>query len=89
MKLVITVIGKDHVGIIANVSRILADHNVNILSINQNIMNGFFNMVLMGEALNKDIKLSNLQSLLAEEGKKINVDIKTQHEDIFNCMHEI
>ena len=49
MKLVITVIGKDRVGIIATVSNVLAENKVNIISINQNIMNGFFNMVLIAE----------------------------------------
>ena len=46
MKLVVTVVGKDRVGIIAAVTKILADNEVNILSINQNILNGFFNMIL-------------------------------------------
>ena len=46
MKLIVTVVGRDRVGIIAAVTKILADNNVNILSINQNILNGFFNMIL-------------------------------------------
>ena len=49
MKLVITVVGVDRVGIIAGVSNVLADNNVNILSINQTIMDGFFNMIMMCE----------------------------------------
>ncbi|WP_301955645.1 ACT domain-containing protein, partial [uncultured Mitsuokella sp.] len=49
MKLVVTVVGKDRVGIIAMVSQILAENNVNILNINQNIMDGFFNMVMIAE----------------------------------------
>ena len=57
MKLVITVIGKDRVGIIATVSNVLAENKVNIISINQNIMNGFFNMVLIAEMTDKNIKL--------------------------------
>ena len=57
MKLVVTVVGKDRVGIIATVSSVLAENNVNIISINQNIMNGFFNMVLIAEMNDKDIKL--------------------------------
>lgn len=89
MKLVITVVGKDHVGIIAGVSKILADNQVNILSINQNIMNGFFNMVLIGEALDEEAGLHKLQKVLAAEGEVLHVEIKIQHEDIFNCMHQI
>ncbi len=58
MKLVITVIGKDRVGIIATVSNVLAENKVNIISINQNIMNGFFNMVLIAEMTDKNIKFT-------------------------------
>lgn len=89
MKLVITVIGKDRVGIIATVSNVLAENKVNIISINQNIMNGFFNMVLIAEMTDKNIKLQDLQKLLKEKGAQLNVDIKVQHEDIFNAMHTI
>lgn len=63
MKLVITVIGKDRVGIIATVSNVLAENKINIISINQNIMNGFFNMVLIAEMTDKNIKLQDLQKL--------------------------
>ena len=89
MKLVVTVIGKDQVGIIAMVSRELADNNVNILSINQNIMDGFFNMVMLAEAADSKFKLTDLQESLREKGKAINLEIKIQHEDIFNAMHKI
>ena len=47
MRIVVTIVGKDRVGIIARVSNVLAEHNINILNINQNIMDGFFNMVLI------------------------------------------
>ncbi len=89
MKLVVTVVGKDRVGIIAMVSQILAENNVNILSINQNIMDGFFNMILIAEISESKIKLVDLQKTLRERGQEINVDIKAQHEDIFNVMHNI
>ena len=71
MKLVITVIGKDRVGIIATVSNVLAENKVNIISINQNIMNGFFNMVLIAEMTDKNIKLQDLQKLLKEKGAQL------------------
>lgn len=89
MKLVVTVVGKDRVGIIARVTKILADNNVNILSINQSIMEGFFTMLLIAEISESKMKLTELQKVLKEEGEKINVDIKAQHEDIFNVMHNI
>lgn len=89
MKLVVTVVGKDRVGIIAMVSQILAENNVNILSINQNIMDGFFNMILLAEISESKIKLTELQNILRERGEEINVQIKAQHEDIFNVMHKV
>ena len=85
MKLVVTVVGKDRVGIIAMVSQILAENNVN----NQNIMDGFFNMILLAEISESKIKLTELQKILKERGEEINVQIKAQHEDIFNVMHQV
>ncbi len=89
MKLVITVVGKDRVGIIAAVTKILADNEVNILSINQNILNGFFNMILFAEANESKIRLVDLQAALKARGEEIGVEIKTQHQDIFDAMHKI
>ena len=89
MKLVVTVVGKDRVGIIAAVTKILADNEVNILSINQNILNGFFNMILFAEADENKIRLVDLQRAMKLQGEKIGVEIKTQHQDIFDVMHKI
>ncbi|MBQ6976406.1 MAG: ACT domain-containing protein [Selenomonadaceae bacterium] len=89
MKLVVTVVGKDRVGIIAAVTKILAENDVNILSINQNILNGFFNMILFAEADENKIRLVDLQSALKVQGEKIGVEIKTQHQDIFDVMHKV
>ena len=89
MKLVVTVVGKDRVGIIAAVTKILAENDVNILSINQNILNGFFNMILFAEADENKIRLVDLQSALKVQGEKIGVEIKTQHQDIFDVIHKV
>lgn len=89
MKLIVTVVGKDRIGIIASVTKILADNNVNILSINQNVLDGFFNMILFAEANESKIKLVDLQQKLREQGEAIGVEIKTQHQDIFDVMHKI
>lgn len=89
MRLVVTIVGKDRVGIIAMVSDILAKNNVNILNINQNIMEGFFNMVMIVQMQDSRIKLQDLQNILKEKGSAMELDIKIQHQDIFNVMHNI
>ena len=66
MKLVVTIVGKDRVGIIAMVSNLLAENNVNILNINQNIMDGFFNMVMIAEMSESKIQLADLQKILKQ-----------------------
>lgn len=90
MKLVVTIVGKDRVGIIAMVSQILAENNVNILNINQNIMDGYFNMVMRAE-MGGDARMSlvDLQKVLKEKGQEMGLDIKAQHQDIFNVMHNV
>lgn len=89
MKIVITIVGQDRVGIIAMVSNILANSNVNILNINQNIVDGFFNMVMIADMANASISLKDLQQLLHQKGEEIALDIKVQHEGIFQIMHRI
>ena len=90
MKLVVTIVGKDRVGIIATVSTILADNGVNILNINQNIMEGFFNMVMIAEmSEDSKLKLGELQKVLKDKGEEMGLDIKAQHMDIFNVTHNV
>ena len=89
MKIVVTIVGKDSVGIIAAVSTLLAENGVNILSINQNIMDGFFNMVMIADVAGSKIELATVRQLLQEKGEALGVEIKTQHEDIFNAMHKV
>jgi len=89
MKIVVTIVGEDRVGIIAMVSNILADNKINILNINQNILDGFFNMVMIADMTDSKISLKELQQLLRQKGEEIRLDIKVQHEDIFRIMHRI
>ncbi len=89
MQVVLTIVGKDRVGIIAMVSGQLAAHGVNILNISQNILEGYFNMVMLADISGASVSLKELQSRLKAEGEKMGVDIKIQHEDIFNAMHRI
>ena len=89
MKIVVTVVGQDRVGIIAKVTGILAEHSVNVLNLNQNILDGFFNMILIANMEESKVSLREVQDLLREEGKKIGVEIKAQNEEIFKAMHTI
>ena len=89
MKAVITVIGNDKVGIIAKVSVLLSESNVNILDITQTIMQDIFTMVMITDVANANIKFTDLVDKLAELGKDMGVEIRCQHEDIFNSMHKI
>ena len=89
MKIVVTIVGEDKVGIIAMVSQALAEHNVNILNINQNILDGFFNMVMIADMSQAVISLKDLNQLLKDKGEAMGLVIKVQHEDIFQAMHQI
>lgn len=89
MKVVITVVGRDKVGIIAKVSAVLADNGVNILNINQNILDGYFNMVMIAEMDGSKVPLKEIQKTLAEKGEEMGLEIKAQHEDIFMLMHKV
>lgn len=89
MKIVVTVVGKDRVGIIAKVTSILAENSVNVLNLNQNILDGFFNMIMIANMEDSKVSLQKVQEILKEEGKKIGVEIKVQNEEIFKIMHTI
>ncbi len=85
-KTVITVVGKDTVGIIAKVCTYLADNNVNILDISQTIVQDYFNMMMIVDANGSEKKFGELAD---ELGGDIGVQIKMQSEDIFNIMHRV
>jgi len=89
MKIVITIIGKDRVGIVAAVATALAENNVNVLDINQNIMNGFFNMIMIADMTSATLSLKEIQDVLNKTGELLGVDIKVQNEEIFNIMHRV
>lgn len=88
-KAIITVVGKDTVGIIARVCTYLADHKINILDISQTIVQGYFNMMMITDANNSTKEFGDLAKGLEQLGATIGVDIRCQHEDIFNKMHRI
>ena len=89
MKAVITVIGKDMVGILAKVSAVCAESNVNVLEVTQSILQDLFAMVMMVEISEASIPFAEFSDQLSELGKSLNLKIHTMHEDIFNSMHKI
>lgn len=88
-KTIITVIGKDKIGIIAKVCIYLANNKVNILDISQTIVQEYFNMMMIADANNSPKDFDVLAYELEQIGKEIGVKVKMQHEDIFNTMHRI
>lgn len=88
-KTIITVIGKDTVGIIAKVCTYLADNQVNILDISQTIVQEYFNMMMIVDMNGAKKAFDLISAELSELGQDIGVVIKCQHEDIFNMMHRI
>jgi len=86
---VITVLGKDKVGIIAAVSKVLADSNVNILDISQTLMQDLFTMVMLTDITGSNVTFGELADRLDAVGRELALQIKIQHEDIFNSMHRI
>lgn len=89
MRIVLTIVGQDQVGIIARVSQTLAECNINIININQNIMQGFFNMVLIADMSAANVTIKEAQSRFAALGKEIGVEVRLQSEEIFTAMHRI
>ncbi len=88
-KAVITVIGKDKVGIISSVSAILSKRNVNILDISQTILNDMFTMMMIVDVEKSKLKFAKLSDELAKAGVELGVEIRIQLEDIFQAMHRI
>ena len=87
-KCIVTVLGKDTVGIIAKVCTYLAENGINILDISQTIVQGFFNMMMVVDT-GKVKSFESLSSELEQIGEEIGVVIKCQHEEIFDRMHRI
>lgn len=88
-KAVITVIGRDRVGIIARVSRVLMEHHANILDINQTIMNGFFTMMMIVDIHQITGTSGDLKAALDSAGEALGVSITLQDSRVFDAMHRL
>ena len=89
MQVVLTIVGKDKVGITARVTNALAEMNINIININQNIMQGFFNMVLIADMEGANVTLADARQRMVQLDEEIGVEIRLQSEEIFAAMHRI
>ncbi len=89
MKAIVTVVGKDQVGIIASVCIKLADYRVNVLDISQTVMQGYFTMMMVVEVSECTVPLAELCTDMEAMGKEKGLSIRVQREDIFEAMHRI
>lgn len=88
-KVIITVVGKDTVGIIAKVCTYLADNHINILDISQTIVDGYFNMMMVVDIAGVDKKFDDIANEIDSVGQDIGVIIRAQKEEIFDMMHRV
>lgn len=88
-RIIVTVLGRDRVGIIAGVAGVLAEHNANILDVSQTLLQEFLAMIMIADISQCTVDLSTLKDRLFEVGRELGVRIDAQHEDAFVCMHRI
>ena len=89
MKAIVTVVGKDRVGIIAGICNELARFNVNVLDISQTVMQGYFTMMMVTDVSEASLPVSQLAVEMENEGKEMGLSVRLQREDIFESMHRI
>ena len=88
-KVIITVLGKDTVGIIAKVCTYLAENSINILDISQTIVSGYFNMMMIVDMSKAQTSFFDMTASLEALGQEIGVSVKCQREEIFEMMHRL
>ena len=89
MKAIVTVVGKDRVGIIAQVCAQLASYNVNVLDISQTVMQGYFTMMMAVDVSQATLPMAELSREMEAHGKEMGLSIRLQREDIFQAMHRV
>ena len=89
MNAIITVVGSDKVGIIAEVSALLSSHKINISDITQSILSGNFVMMMMVSLDSSDISIDEMRKILTDAGEKMGVEINVMSEKVFSSMHRI
>ncbi len=89
MQAVISVVGKDKVGILKDVATHCAEHNVNIVDVSQTVLRDMFTMIMLVDISQIDIKFGDFSEQMSKYGQNIGMEIRVMHEDIFNSMHRI
>ncbi len=89
MKGIITVVGRDQVGIIHGVSKVLVDYNVSVEDISQTILQGYFTMMMLVNLSNMEGDFKTFKEELESFGEEIGISVRIQREEIFNYMHNI
>ena len=89
MKAVITVLGNDRIGILAKMANICADHQINILDVDQTIVDNLFTMTMIVDTEKMEMTLADFAIEMDEEGKRSGLVSKVMHRDIFDSMHRI
>lgn len=89
MKAIITVVGKDTVGILAKVSNVCAEHNANVIDVTQTVMDDMFAMVMLVQIDKLKTDLGDLRTALETVGQAGGLQIHVMHEDVFNSMHHV
>ena len=89
MRAIVTVIGKDRVGIIADVTALLAQYGVNVLDISQTVLQEYFTMIMLVDASGSNTDFDELREFLRQKGEERNLVVRIQREDIFNAMHRV
>ena len=88
-RVVVTVMGEDHVGIVARIAKALADHNVSIADISQKLTGTLFLMVVVGDLARATCSLEELKEAVGQEARSLGVSAAVQHEKLFKAMHRI
>ena len=88
-RVVVSVIGQDRTGIVAGISKVLAENNANILDISQTIMDNLFAMIMLVDISKARVDFTTLKKELEKAGDELGVKVIVQHEDIFKYMHRI
>ncbi|HIS65087.1 MAG TPA: ACT domain-containing protein [Candidatus Avoscillospira avistercoris] len=89
MRAIVTVVGPDRVGIIAEVCTQLAQLNINIIDISQTVMEGFFTMMMVTDTSKANSDLDTIADVLARKGEAMGLSLRIQREDIFHAMHKV